>query len=759
MSAQIASEPDRGRKAEAAHPCELGAALVAPAESPQDPPAQGFQLAIAPLLARAPSLVAQASARLARSWAKALALAWTAWEAQQALHPAQPLCLLDLAPGQGELAVALLRELALREDIRHLRWCYVAVTEGAQARALWAQPELEACRRKGRFDTVALAALRTGRLALPGARLELCGAANPVVALAFGGWSAMAPSLWCAHYGTLYQGRCRLTPEGAAEAAAETVAEALPADRAPTLDPLVPAGRLHSECVWDPVPALSHTPWPDLLAHYLQHFSSVTLTLPDAALEAVRDLHHFSQGRYALLVADQALSQDMQLRLGAGWPPQHWEPGVTRLPLNLHALRQQQLAWGAQVWDSQLQDGGWTVQLALCGSAQTGSRTLDAMALALSRGHPHDEAVYRAQLNGVQDLAQALVLLRELAHAPDALVALCDRVIPYAHGLDTAQHQAWVQALRLAMLGLHPRDADQALHLPLAELACALRQWGWARELLQAKGLQAARDRGLCMAHVEAHTGHTAEALARLSQPCWRHHPQGQALGLRLRERLRQWSELPWCAGQRPRHEELTLEPVGEEHQQAFMLNYRDSQIALLTGLPRFETASELQAWLSSLRTTPGAMDWAIMHRDHGFVGMVGSRRQGHTASFYFWLAPDRQGQGLGTRAAGLLFAHLRSLGVTQVVTSVLRQNQRSLACVRRLGFCELPLTALPPADVYLHFGLTLHAQAVDLAQLGQALCQLYRALGGTIVFESESPGTCRGAEATDATPRELTRP
>ena len=135
---------------------------------------------------------------------------------------------------------------------------------------------------------------------------------------------------------------------------------------------------------------------------------------------------------------------------------------------------------------------------------------------------------------------------------------------------------------------------------------------------------------------------------------------------------------------------DLSLTVMLECHVSAFLESFRsDARMAELTGMPDFSSEAEVRDWLHAQRKKPGSVDFAVMHLVHGFIGCVGAECVGRTAVFYFWIHRGVHGQGLGRRAARMLFRHLGALGFDMVAAFAWRSNLRSLESLRKLEMSE----------------------------------------------------------------------
>lgn len=125
--------------------------------------------------------------RLAHAWARTLVMYWCRLERLGSLDLAQPMYVLDLAPGDGTLARGVLRTLEAELQARGmLGWLvrYVACTLGPAAReARWDDHELRQWADRGLLQQGSWPARTGSPLLLGGERVPLFGARNPVAAL------------------------------------------------------------------------------------------------------------------------------------------------------------------------------------------------------------------------------------------------------------------------------------------------------------------------------------------------------------------------------------------------------------------------------------------------------------------------------------------------------------------------------------------------------------------------------------------------
>jgi RimJ/RimL family protein N-acetyltransferase len=154
----------------------------------------------------------------------------------------------------------------------------------------------------------------------------------------------------------------------------------------------------------------------------------------------------------------------------------------------------------------------------------------------------------------------------------------------------------------------------------------------------------------------------------------------------------------------------MVLEPLDASHAEAMLYQYRDPQIAIMTGLPAMTTLESMQQWIDEQLRESAWAHFAIMHRDLGFVGYINLAISDHAAFFCFWTGVDFQGRGLATQAGKLVCDYARSFGVPVLLTSAYTDNQRSITALKRIGFTEIPIRALPPDHERIFYAFAAEA-------------------------------------------------
>ena len=596
-----------------------------------------------------------AAPALADAWADTILDAWFAARASGALDPAQPLMILDLAPGQGRLAVQVLRRLQQRLTLLGCAdWCvrYCALAASREARdMLRGHPALQAFFTLGWFSVISH---------WPAGQRQ-----NPVVVVSLGNLGTHISQLYAVHYGRIFSGSVAARSSG---------------------QDGVELDYRWQEAV---VPASLH----EWLEHYAGRLNTAPLLIAPETLQQMDAIAALAGGRYLLLAVDLGAVSEQQLREHAMCPPTLWRAGANRLPVNFELIGLYQRRHGAQTRNLILADGGWVVHAAL----SNWPLEIDALMSRLTGAHPDHLALQRSGANlNLTDPASVLAALRAANYDPCLLQAALHSLIETPPVLDASQARDWRLALEQVWYRAGALMPSGDFLFEFANFALHLGQANIAREALGLLLLDAPDD--FLVRHLyaccEATTGRSEMALSLL-QDC--DDPALNPLRQQLQSRIDAWPADfdTSCA----LDGELILEPLDGFHAQAFLVQYRDREIGIATRLPELDSVEAVCAWLApdsaGEATKQSAQHYALMHQDSGLVGAAGLNRIGTAAYFYFWIGTDYQGRGFGQRAGRLAFAQARAAGIEEIFTSVYEDNRRSQQALEALGAVRL----MPPAE------------------------------------------------------------
>jgi RimJ/RimL family protein N-acetyltransferase len=493
---------------------------------------------------------------------------------------------------------------------------------------------------------------------------------GPVLLLARDAWTHLEQRLMAAHFGRLYE--WARPPEGAEGSWQLQDAGAFPAQA------------------------------PGSLRGYLQPFHSFQFTLPLGAHGAVRSLAGFASQGWLVLAQARGWGRAVDFKAPHGELLTPARVREWQLPVNFEWLGAQLENDGACAWQERL-GSREVVQVLAGGGGMNAQRVAEiARPLSSSIGLAADALAdpLRRTL-GAGDTGSALALLR-LAHwHPD----LFDQCVPaYASVLERTEgfHKAeWARAL--VRIWEHRETAADTASLARGIVAAALacHQLELAHEAVAVL---------LALRPEDEHAwGLQAQCLARTGQPgralaiCDRAaaaKPSGTPqlrLAAQLRERSLQMDQR-WRRPYRHDEFELSLEPLHLQAASELAFQYRDEQIATMTGLPALSGSAKAHAWIADkLRETQAA--YALIHPRWGFVGYVDLEVADQHAFFCFWIGTDFQGRGLAAPAARLACEWAFANGIELVMSTVYDDNTRSLRALRRAGFQVSELRALSPHD------------------------------------------------------------
>lgn len=635
--------------------------------------------------------------------------------AEGGLQDEVPLLIVDLSPGDGERAWQLLRLWGGNLPTPS----YLAICANAEEReGLRSQPMVRTLLESGRL-----------RLALSpwneaGWRRLLGSPKNPVVIFGHGLFSRLRHDLYGCHYGQWLEA---WLVSGEEESPCETLKLAWrEGDRRDALvDFLKPI--------------------------YLRGINSASFLAPTGAFECLNPLIRGCGGRYLLVASDigtRNLSEIRQGALACGIEALALEDA---LPVNFHALSAWLESNGAgcasfveedgqlvagPLWQIALRDKAFPALaralpgiLAGCAEDVASSETWRGIAARMEGEGESEDPCAR----------QAFLIWKMSGFSPRLMLTLFRGLLAQASCLDESALGAWRKALAACCEQYFPRAEDEGFHRVVAHLGATLGVWALAVSVLEARnalhGLLA--DEVRLLACCLQRGGCSREALGLLEEGVAYFADDAdleKEFDL-LRERLQAWDALPWFEPALAEDGELRLEPIGEEHAAAFLYQYRDPQIGMMTRLPEFEGEEGVVAWIAERRAEAGRIEFALMHFEYGFAGIVSAHRIAENAFFHLWIGADFQGQGLAIPAIRLMCAQLERLGVSRVFTAAYPDNFRSTHTLVRAGFEAMSERALPPEEKMVFFCLGLGGNEGCVGCNAMALRDYCAHSGGVFLF------------------------
>lgn len=152
----------------------------------------------------------------------------------------------------------------------------------------------------------------------------------------------------------------------------------------------------------------------------------------------------------------------------------------------------------------------------------------------------------------------------------------------------------------------------------------------------------------------------------------------------------------PWHAPVAGR-DGLHLEPLHVEHAPALAWQYRDPAIADRTLLPALEEPGAARDWIEHRLSDRHVVPYALMHREHGFMGSVEITVSDAEAFLCIWIGADWQGRGLGRQMVAMACEHAFRCGIETMLTAAFDSNAASLRTLRGCGFADVKIRAEPP--------------------------------------------------------------
>ncbi len=634
------------------------------------------------------------------------------------INPARPIDVIDLAPGNGCNGHQLIR--ALQAAIRHIsgiRFRYLPVVPGdAWMSGASAAPEMQAYRQQGLLLPLSGHPELPAQLVADGRPYE-CD--NPVVILAHDGWGRLPQRLLAVHYGKLLEADLELIRDQQAGTSERPD--------------------------WRPAESgLQSGAFAPVFARYLEEFNSTPICYPEGAIDALRHWRRIARHGYLMLATGTGMASELRMRL-------HTFPDLVaayrdegRLPVHYGLLAHWVRLHGAATVEQDLPDGQ-AMQIVM-EAAEASHERLAALADSF------DAAIYSRQslmaeamrsVGGGHKLEHLRQLLRLSGHDP---LLLADMGRELALGFSKAMdfdRLAWRKTLDEVWANFLPELAAISLHDRLANAAMHCGHWPLARKAL----LRGIRHHGphatdlANLAWCEMRTGQLAAGLSLVRRALA--SDPGNALAKQVMTRMQERLSLrdnAWLVELRDEHLSLTLEPLDLSHADAYFIQYRDPQIAIMTGLPQLKSVEETRQWIKAAPEERGRVSFAVMHRDHGFVAYVNLSVSGHASFFCFWTGVDFQGLGFATAAARLVFRHAAAMGVPLMLTSAYKDNRRSIRALERLGFERIPSQALPPDQDRVFF--ILADPAAGEFDAHQELVDYYRREGLPLRFAGDENDT-----------------
>lgn len=625
---------------------------------------------------------------------------WYACLAAKEIRPDTTLDILDFAPGAGRGTLLMTRALQRKTSTAGVfRWRYLPVMfDHRDIARMQALEEVQDLVTEERLVPLFWFGASDGNAILCFEDLKQWQPANPVVMLMHDAFSHWYHRLFAVHYGKLMEYANAMTV--CKEPDTECDADAAPGDSSDesrrwvaadlsTIDPDVP----------------------ELLQNYLAKFNSAPVPYPQAAL-AMIDLIRSHCGQGCLMIASApGMTSEAELRLANFAELTKRFQSDQPMPVNFHMLAYK-IARSNAATDCLRLHKNQLIQISLFSHGEADAR-MGALMRDVDPGmFGHASALSQAMqgVNGDSAFEHRLTLLKIAAFDPGVLAAIHGPHFSKASKHPGFNREGWRQALDQAWANYLPDDKSSRFHERIAMMAMCCGHWSLARRALKS-GLQHGGPNATDLAQLawcDARTGLLRQAADKVAEALALDHVNVLALEVmqRVHQRLAGWHGV-WRQPLDHPELPLVLEPLDASHAEAMLYQYRDPQIAIMTGLPAMTTLESMQQWIDEQIREKTWAHYCIMHRDLGFVGYINLAISEHAAFFCFWTGVDFQGRGWATQAGKLACEYARQSGVSVMLTSAYLDNQRSINALKRIGFSEIPIRAVPPDHERIFYALT----------------------------------------------------
>lgn len=254
--------------------------------------------------------------------------------------------------------------------------------------------------------------------------------------------------------------------------------------------------------------------------------------------------------------------------------------------------------------------------------------------------------------------------------------------------------QRWMCAMQSnwERIGAQWRDGIDDLAFGLGVLAAEMRHWQVARDCFGASLAQRGVHHATLfnLAATCSQCGSYSGALDYLRRAIAlapeREHYRTECM------RLSAWcTATPKLTPLAPAGSQIGATMLGVHHAAALHARQDDAALRRLARLEPCDSVDAARHWIGRQAEIPGNTTLALIHREHGLIGVLALARKGDAATFYYWISRSFQGQGHGSAALGLLKAFASKQGIQQVSSSVYADNERSIRAMQSAGFRWLP--------------------------------------------------------------------
>jgi RimJ/RimL family protein N-acetyltransferase len=641
----------------------------------------------------------------AKAFARLIGDYWHDCRLRNELNSDSILDIIDLAPASGKACWLTLQALQ-REVGSEFRWRYLPASPDVDwFDQLFKSPGLSSFRDQGLLIPTIWDEEHGSLSVLNQTGTSTWQATNPIVVIGHDRFSYLNQRLLAVHYGKLMEVDFPAASNDTTEAE-KSVTTASPR--------------------WKIFENTSiTTEFSSVFSDYLKKFNSSPIPFPEGGLRFIDAFHKIANFGYFLInfATGYATEQSLRLALFSRLCDELNENKT--LPVNFHLLayRLQELGCSVENIQPQPQE---VLQLALGRHNESGVRLKRLASIPSSNRIEHVPSLIEAtRALGTAHVLSVRLSLLKLSEFDIDVFLTGDRALTAAlanansdGSLDKA---TWKEALQRVWLNYLPHATTEKLHQRLAPAAMHCGAWALAKEVLK-RGMEFFGEDASDLANLawcENRTGNAALALELAEQALKidKANPLVLEVHKRILQRLALRDE-QWKCVLLDSESQLVLEPLDKSHAEAFFYQYRDPQIAIMTGLPALKSVEETRRWIEEQEHEAGKVNYAIMLADEGFVGFINLAVSEHAAFFCFWAGVDFQGRALASTAGRVVCKYAEKLGVPIMLTSAFIDNKRSIRSLTRMGFQELSIRALAPDNDRIFFIL---AESKDLNEINGA--------------------------------------
>lgn len=649
----------------------------------------------------------------AKLFARIIGDYWQDCQFKNEINSGASLDIIDLAPGTGKSCWLMMQALQ-RYIGNEFQWSYYSVApELSWFDQLNASPDLSRLRDQGILKPMIWSLKDRHPSVVVGSDRSPWVASNPVVVIGHDRFSYLEQRLLAIHYGKLME------LDYVQASNDET-------DNANHVKDSLPRWKLFD------LPSITHE-FRAIFNHYLQKFNSSPIPFPEGALRSIDAINSIANFGYLLINFSEGYVTEQSLRLGLFSRLFDEYKNHKTLPVNFHLTGHRLKELGCSVEHTQAQLNE-VLQLAHGRHADSQARLKKLTALSASYPIEHIPSLIEATraLGSAHVLSVRLSLLRLSEFDPEVFMTgdkALTAALAKANQDGSLDKVVWKEALYRVWMNYLPHPSKEKLHNRLAPAVMQCGAWALAKTILK-RGMECFGQSASDLANLawcENRTGNAEHALelVELAVHIDATNPLVEEVHKRILERLSCRDE-DWKRVLKDPDDKFILEPLDKTHAEAFFYQYRDPQIAIMTGLPVLKSVEETRCWIDEQDQEKGKVNYAIMLPDEGFAGFINLAVSEHAAFFCFWSGVDFQGRGLASMAGLLTCSYAEKMGVPIVLTSAFLDNQRSIRSLKKMGFKELTIRALAPDNDRLFFILS-DASSFDEKKGSKELVEYYK--------------------------------